>query len=55
MRHTFAAKLLQSGVVSLRIIAQYLGDTETVVRKHYAKFCGEEQKMAAMQMAAAMG
>jgi integrase len=50
MRHTFAARLLQAGV-SLRIVAQYLGDTEATVRKHYAKFCLAEQVEAASVMA----
>jgi len=45
-RHTFAATLLQNGV-PLRVVAQYLGDTEDIVRKHYAKFCLAEQREAA--------
>lgn len=52
-RHTFAATLLQQGV-PLRIVAQYLGDTETTVRKHYAKFCVAEQMEAAAVLADAM-
>jgi integrase len=35
-RHTFAATLLRTGVSS-RVVANYLGDTEETVRKHYAK------------------
>jgi integrase len=53
-RHTFAATLLQTGVVPLRIVAQYLGDTEQTVRKHYAKFCKAEQLEAAAVLAEAM-
>jgi integrase len=52
-RHTFAAKLLQVGV-PLRIVAQYLGDTEQTVRKHYAKFCKAEQVEAAGVLADGM-
>ena len=53
-RHTFAATLLNTGVVPLRIVAQYLGDTEQTVRKHYAKFCKSEQLEAAAMLAEAM-
>ncbi len=52
-RHTFAATLLRAGV-SLRIVAQYLGDTEEVVRDHYAKFCIAEQEEAASVLEKAM-
>ena len=52
-RHTFAARLLQGGA-TLRNVAAWLGDTETVVRNHYAKFCTVEQREAAANMAAAM-
>jgi integrase len=52
-RHTFAATLLKAGV-SLRIVAQYLGDTEGVVRDHYAKFCIAEQEEAAAILETAM-
>jgi len=52
-RHTFAATLLQVGV-PLRIVAQYLGDTEQTVRKHYAKFCRAEQMEAAAVLAEGM-
>lgn len=52
-RHTFAARLLQAGV-PIRIVAQYLGDTEATVRKHYAEFCMDEQKIAAGVLAEAM-
>lgn len=52
-RHTFAATLLQNGV-SLRVVSQYLGDTEDIVRKHYAKFCLAEQREAADTLAEAM-
>lgn len=52
-RHTFAATLLQNGM-PLRIVAQYLGDTEQTVRKHYAKFCSTEQMEAAAVLAETM-
>jgi integrase len=52
-RHTFCARLLQAGV-SLRTVASYLGDTEEVVRKHYAKFCIAEQVEAAKSLGNAM-
>jgi integrase len=52
-RHTFAATLLQNGA-SLRIVAQYLGDTEETARKHYSKFCIAEQMEAASFLADAM-
>jgi integrase len=52
-RHTFAATLLQAGV-PLRAVASWLGDTEDVVRRHYAKFCVTEQRAAARVMAEAM-
>lgn len=45
-RHTFAATMLQGGA-SLRLVARYLGDTEETVRKHYSKFCTQEQAQAA--------
>jgi integrase len=48
-RHTFAATLLQGGM-SIRLVAQYLGDNEETVRKHYSKVCKEEQEQAASQM-----
>ena len=52
-RHTFAATLLQGGA-SVRLVGQWLGDTEETVRLHYAKFCREEQKQAAEIFANAM-
>jgi integrase len=51
-RHTFAATLLQGGA-PIRLVAQFLGDTEETVRKHYSKFCREEQEQAATQLASA--
>jgi len=46
MRHTFAAKLLQSGVVSLRIIAQYryIGDVGLQCSICSRSTCCERQK-----------
>jgi integrase len=52
-RHTFCANLLQAGV-SLRTVASYIGDTEEIVRKHYAKFCIAEQVEAAKSLDSAM-
>lgn len=51
-RHTFAATLLQGGA-PIRLVAQFLGDTEETVRKHYSKFCREEQEQAATLLASA--
>jgi integrase len=52
-RHTFAATMLQGGA-SIRLVAQYLGDTEQTVSKHYSKFCVQEQEQAATGLANAM-
>ncbi|MEZ5399868.1 MAG: site-specific integrase [Bryobacteraceae bacterium] len=52
-RHTFCATLLRAGV-STRLVAQYVGDTEEVVRTHYAKFCVAEQREGALKMAEAL-
>ena len=52
-RHSFAATLLQGGA-SLRLVAQYLGDTEKTVRSHYSKFCVLEQEMSAERLGDAM-
>jgi integrase len=52
-RHTFAATLLQGGA-PLRLVAQYLGDTEKTVREHYSKFCVVEQEQAAERLSEAM-
>jgi integrase len=52
-RHTFAATLLQGGA-PIRLVAQYLGDTEGTVRKHYAKFCRAEQEQAATRLMESM-
>ncbi len=42
-RHTFARMLLQTPGVSLRDVAEALGDTEEIVRKHYAAWVPERQ------------
>src|SRR6266478_203245 len=52
-RHTFACRLLGWGV-PIRIVAQYLGDTENTVRKHYSTFCVAEQHEAASVYGEAM-
>jgi integrase len=43
-RHTFARILLQQGGVSIRDVAELLGDTEETVRKHYAAWVPELQE-----------
>lgn len=43
-RHTFARILLQQGDVSVRDVAELLGDTEETVRKHYAAWVPERQE-----------
>lgn len=40
--------------MSLRTVASYVGDTEEVVRKHYAKFRIAEQAEAAKSLGNAM-
>ena len=52
-RHTFSATLLQGGA-PIRLVAQYLGDTEKTVREHYAKFCVLEQEQSAVRLSDAM-
>ncbi|MGO9435611.1 MAG: hypothetical protein ACLPH3_24380 [Terracidiphilus sp.] len=43
-RHTFARILLQQGDVSIRDVAELLGDTEETVRKHYAAWVPVRQE-----------
>lgn len=42
-RHTFARILLERGNVTLRDVAELLGDTDEMVRKHYAAWVPERQ------------
>jgi integrase len=42
-RHTFARILLQRANVTVRDVAELLGDTEDIVRKHYAAWVPERQ------------
>jgi integrase len=42
-RHTFARILLQRAGVTVRDVAELLGDTEEIVRKHYASWVPERQ------------
>jgi integrase len=42
-RHTFARILLQRPNVTVRDVAELLGDTEDMVRKHYAAWVSERQ------------
>jgi integrase len=43
-RHTFARILLQRPNVTVRDVAELLGDTEEIVRKHYAAWVSERQE-----------
>jgi integrase len=42
-RHTFARILLQKANVTVRDVAELLGNTEEIVRKHYAAWVPERQ------------
>jgi integrase len=42
-RHTFARVLLQRANVTVRDVAELLGNTEEMVRKHYAAWVPERQ------------
>lgn len=54
-RHTFARILLQTPGVTVRDVAELLGDTEDMVRKHYAAWVPDRQARltAVMEKAAA--
>jgi integrase/recombinase XerD len=41
-RHTFARILLEKGV-AIAAVAELMGDTEQVIRRHYSRWCGERQ------------
>ncbi|MBZ5729166.1 MAG: site-specific integrase [Acidobacteriia bacterium] len=43
-RHTFARVLLERGGVTVRDVAELLGNSEQMVRKHYAAFVPERQE-----------
>ena len=43
-RHTFARILLQRGGVTVRDVAELLGNTEAMVRKHYSAWIPERQE-----------
>lgn len=43
-RHTFARILLQRPNVTVRDVAELLGNTEEMVRKHYAAWVTERQE-----------
>jgi integrase len=43
-RHTFARVLLERGNVTVRDVAELLGNSEQMVRKHYAAFVPERQE-----------
>jgi len=43
-RHTFARILLQRPSVTVRDVAELLGDTEDMVRRHYAAWVTERQE-----------
>ena len=42
-RHTFARILLQKPGITVRDVAELLGDTEAIILKHYAAFVPERQ------------
>ena len=42
-RHTFVRILLERGGVSVRDVAELLGNTEQIVRKHYSAWVTERQ------------
>ena len=43
-RHTFARILMERSGVSVRDVAELLGDTEDMVRRHYAAWVPERQE-----------
>jgi integrase len=54
-RHTFARILLQRPGVSVRDVAELLGNTEQMVRKHYSAFVPERQERLTAVLKAAFG
>jgi site-specific recombinase XerD len=53
-RHTFARVLLQRPGVSVRDVAELLGNTEQMVRKHYAAWIPERQERLTAVLKAAL-
>ncbi|HXA65841.1 MAG TPA: tyrosine-type recombinase/integrase [Bryobacteraceae bacterium] len=45
-RHTLATKLLEAGE-SLEDVAEILGNSPNIIRKHYAKWSGSSSEMGA--------
>ncbi len=43
-RHTFARILLERSGVTVRDVAELLGDTEDMIRRHYASWVPERQE-----------
>ncbi len=54
-RHTFARILLQRPGVTVRDVAELLGNTEQMVRKHYAAWIPERQERLTAVLRAAFG
>jgi integrase len=54
-RHTFARILLQRPGVTVRDVAELLGNTEQMVRKHYAAWIPERQERLTAVLKAAFG
>lgn len=54
-RHTFARILLQRGGVTVRDVAELLGNTEAMVRKHYSAWIPERQERLTAVLKAAFG
>jgi integrase len=54
-RHTFARILLQRGNVTVRDVAELLGNTEAMVRKHYSAWIPERQERLTAVLKAAFG
>jgi integrase len=52
-RHTYAARLLEMGM-DVRDVAEYLGDSVSIVLKHYGKFTTKQQAIAADRWEQAM-
>jgi integrase len=52
-RHTFARILLQRPGVTVRDVAELLGDTEDMVRRHYAAWVPERQERLTAALKAA--
>jgi integrase len=54
LRHTFVRLLLESGV-PIADVAELIGDTEEIVRRHYAKWVPERQARLTRILQEALG